>query len=289
MQLNQILLTTDFSDNARGVYQCAANLAANFHANLHLVHFAGAIPSLIPSASRESLFGILDQALSQETTGHPALKDIEVQRRLERHRWTRSRQRALEQDLGIDLIVMASQGRTGIARMLLGSFADRVIRHSSVPVLLFRTTENVEMFNPRTVLVPHDFYDRPSAVLPMMRWLGKHFQSSFRFLHVYDPSWTESQSISGMEQQFAMALKSSQTPSVEERFAKLVSEELSGLDVTLETAQGFPSQQAVHRAHQLKADLVLLEKLDGLGGVARAVTRDAKCSVLTVPIIDMDN
>lgn len=36
--------------------------------------------------------------------------------------------------LGVDLIVMASRGRTGVKHTLLGSVAERVVRSSSVPV-----------------------------------------------------------------------------------------------------------------------------------------------------------
>jgi len=37
-----------------------------------------------------------------------------------------------------DLIVMASHGRRGIAKLLLGSEATKVLTHSSVPVLIYR-------------------------------------------------------------------------------------------------------------------------------------------------------
>ena len=39
---------------------------------------------------------------------------------------------------GCDLIVMASHGRRGISRLLLGSQANTVVTHSSVPVLICR-------------------------------------------------------------------------------------------------------------------------------------------------------
>ena len=42
----------------------------------------------------------------------------------------------------IDLIVMATHGRSGIGRWALGSVADRVIRHSNVPVLLVRASKD---------------------------------------------------------------------------------------------------------------------------------------------------
>lgn len=44
----------------------------------------------------------------------------------------------LSQDMGRPLIVMATHGRTGISRSVLGSVADRVLRGSSNPVLLMR-------------------------------------------------------------------------------------------------------------------------------------------------------
>jgi nucleotide-binding universal stress UspA family protein len=40
--------------------------------------------------------------------------------------------------LGCDLIVMASHGRRGIVRLLLGSQANEVLTHSTIPVLICR-------------------------------------------------------------------------------------------------------------------------------------------------------
>jgi nucleotide-binding universal stress UspA family protein len=41
-------------------------------------------------------------------------------------------------DVGADLIVMASHGRRGFDRLLLGSQANKVVTHSKVPVLIVR-------------------------------------------------------------------------------------------------------------------------------------------------------
>lgn len=42
------------------------------------------------------------------------------------------------EDADVDLIVMGSHGRTGVARILLGSVAERVVRRSPTPVLVVR-------------------------------------------------------------------------------------------------------------------------------------------------------
>ncbi|MCB9670875.1 MAG: universal stress protein [Alphaproteobacteria bacterium] len=45
----------------------------------------------------------------------------------------------LASSLGADLVVLASHGRTGLSRVLLGSVAERVARHSPCPVLIVRS------------------------------------------------------------------------------------------------------------------------------------------------------
>jgi nucleotide-binding universal stress UspA family protein len=44
---------------------------------------------------------------------------------------------------GVDLIAMATHGRTGLTHLMLGSVAEHVVRHVNVPVFMFRP-ENVK-------------------------------------------------------------------------------------------------------------------------------------------------
>ncbi len=45
------------------------------------------------------------------------------------------------EELQVDVIAMSTHGRTGPARWLLGSIAERVVHNSKIPVLLIRATE----------------------------------------------------------------------------------------------------------------------------------------------------
>lgn len=59
-----------------------------------------------------------------------------------------------ERDAGIDLVVMASHGRTGLARFALGSVAGQLIQYGTAPVLLVRAFGDDSL--PDRVLVPLD-------------------------------------------------------------------------------------------------------------------------------------
>lgn len=78
--------------------------------------------------SRESLAGI-EARLGAD--GTPAT--TEVRRGL-------ASQAVAEATLPADLLVLASHGRTGPARWLLGSMVEDAVRHAKVPVLLIRAS-----------------------------------------------------------------------------------------------------------------------------------------------------
>ncbi len=53
-------------------------------------------------------------------------------------------QRILEQSSGYDLIVMGTHGKSGFLGRLMGSVAEKVVRQSTVPVLVVRLPEPAE-------------------------------------------------------------------------------------------------------------------------------------------------
>ena len=137
-QFRRILVPHDFSESADAALELAADLAAAQGARLDVLHVVEPFhpPPEVVTWLRES----------QEIG--PQLKRLEqlVAARLGRRRVTFQCKvvvgypvnAILEAARDADLIVMATQGRTGIPHLLIGSVAERVVRHATKPVLTVR-------------------------------------------------------------------------------------------------------------------------------------------------------
>jgi nucleotide-binding universal stress UspA family protein len=141
VNVKRILFPTDFSTHADFAWPFALTFAQRFSADLHLLHVVTPPPRLTetyvahfdPEKVVEALCQEAQRALdpllqTAAARGLTARREIRVGvdfREIVEY--------ARTQD--IDLIVMATHGRTGLAHALVGSVAERVVRKSSCPVL----------------------------------------------------------------------------------------------------------------------------------------------------------
>jgi nucleotide-binding universal stress UspA family protein len=95
------------------------------------------------------------------------------------------------QDLGIDLVVMATHGRGGIRRAWLGSVADHLIRTLEVPVLLVRPAEGRALPDHRPgvgqILVPLDGSPLAEEALDAAAALARIWDAEVTLLQVVRP------------------------------------------------------------------------------------------------------
>ncbi len=96
-----------------------------------------------------------------------------------------------------DLIVMATHGRSGLRRFILGSVADRLLTLSSVPVLLVRATDNasedllVEETAFKRILVPLDGREATPTAIPLALAMAKLFSADVTLLYADENGETE--------------------------------------------------------------------------------------------------
>jgi nucleotide-binding universal stress UspA family protein len=140
-----ILAPTDFSEPSSQAVGAAIDLAVAFGAGLTLMHtvetpsyaYMGMPYMSIPV---DLLTPIEDTARSLLSSALEAARKRVPGATAELRRGSSWQQiLAVAAEVGADLIVMGTHGRSGITHALLGSVTEKVVRHSPVPVLTFRT------------------------------------------------------------------------------------------------------------------------------------------------------
>ncbi|MFA9503381.1 universal stress protein [Natrinema sp. H-ect1] len=135
-----VLVPTDGSDHATAALEEAASIAADCGATVHLLSVVDELPEVLDTGSaalsagvEENVQAVLDEAAA--TARDAGVDDVtttiasgSVAREIT----------AAADSTAADLIVMGTHGHTGLDRHLLGSFTERVMRTSPVPVLTTR-------------------------------------------------------------------------------------------------------------------------------------------------------
>ncbi len=146
-KIDKILLPTDFSDHSKVPVPWAVDLAKKYKAELHIIHvfdeaafeafffnYAGETQEYFEKF-REGFQAEVDDFLDGVNTsgvtivpvlsnGNPFVEIVQYAK-----------------DNGIDIIVLGTHGRTGMAHMLMGSIAEKVVRKAHCPVLTVRSPE----------------------------------------------------------------------------------------------------------------------------------------------------
>jgi nucleotide-binding universal stress UspA family protein len=144
MEFRHILAPTDFSEYSKTAVASALELAKKFGAKLTILHVVepppypieGYVPPNLSTTFLEDLERQASQDLAQIVPEAEAA-NVEVARLVTVGTPYRSIIDTAEAQQ-VDLIVMATAGRTGFSHLLLGSIAERVVRTASCPVLTIR-------------------------------------------------------------------------------------------------------------------------------------------------------
>ena len=176
----QIMVPLDASELAERALPCAERLGVATGATLHLVHVLELVPPPEgPFALAYAPGGIHGDLVAQETQQATAYLDKVRERVAAGGVHVRTEQMLglaaatlldYERDAGIDLVVMCSHGRTGLARFALGSVAERLLHHGTAPVLLVRPFgDSVTLEH---VVVPLDGSERAEEALRVVDHLA---------------------------------------------------------------------------------------------------------------------
>jgi nucleotide-binding universal stress UspA family protein len=188
----QIMVPLDGSELAERALPCAARLGVATGATLHLVHVVELAPPLTwPFAPAYLPGSVYDDLVAQETQQATAYLDTMRARVAAGGVHVRTEQMVgyaaatlldYERDAGIDLVVMCSHGRTGLARFALGSVAERLLHHGTAPVLLGRPFGDPVTLE--HVVVPLDGSERAEEALRVVDHLARYVVHEVTLLRV---------------------------------------------------------------------------------------------------------
>lgn len=294
--LREILAPTDFSNESRVGVAYAFNLAEKLGATVALLHVIEPLPVMEgmeafpllptrPEITRQARIQ-LERIADQESKKDSRLTTIVRTAKPFYGIITAAAERKA------DLIVMATHGYTGVNHVLLGSTAERVVRHAPCPVLTVRVRaagSNAAAPHLRLtrILVPIDFSDTSKLALPWAAFLAEAFDAEIVLLHVtekYPIDYLLGREL--MNEAITPLMKAAEVAL--ERIADNVHGS-TGIKTSVVVRDGVPHKEICLAAQELHADLIALTthgytglKHVWLGSTAERVVRDAQCPVLAL-------
>ena len=304
LRIKNVLVPLDFSQTSHSALRSVLPLLERFGANLHLVH-------VLP----------LDSPFARLADLPMVVPGVEIRRRVRRDLGKAAKNYAIETESAhlqmrrgtafaeicslasenaIDLIVIATRGISGLKHVLLGSTAERVVRHSPCPVLVVRDRGKDRKPNRngsikgrqatiKRILVPIDFSDYSAGNLACAKQLAKEFNATLVLLHsIAIPYFVTSDEYARYD--FPLLMQQS------EKYAKTQMRTLVAKMIR-DGVRAEPSLQIGHAGQEIcacaeaeKADLIVTSthgwtglKHVLIGSTAEYVVRHSSVPVLVVP------
>ncbi len=149
--MKKILVPTDFSPQAENALKVAAQLALKHGSEIYLLHSLEMPLSIGGTSDKSSLpeslyFIKLAEKSFSEILEKPYLQEINVREAIG-HNEIYHDIKAIVDNNEIDLVIMGSHGASGFKEMFIGSNTEKVVRTSSIPVLVIKNDHEVFEIN----------------------------------------------------------------------------------------------------------------------------------------------
>jgi nucleotide-binding universal stress UspA family protein len=281
VRLKNILWTTDFSPASQACLPHAIALARRYESTLYLANVV--VPHPYPMVSPEAAPYVETLRQGSSSRLESLAESAELQGTphevLMGHGEVADEVNSMVREHQIDLLVLATHGRRGLRRFLLGSVAEEIWRTAECPVLtvgpraLDRPIEEIAL---RQILYPTDLSAESFAAAPFALSLALEYGSRLTVLHVVPAAIRTSARLlaRAFRDEFREAFPSETAPWCEPECL---------------VESGEPAETILRIAKDRQADLIVLgvrspEALakQHVSNVAYPTVAGAECPVLTV-------
>jgi nucleotide-binding universal stress UspA family protein len=190
------------------------------------------------------------------------------------------------------MITMATHGRSGLNRFLLGSVAEKVLRGTATPLLLIRATEEAKSAGEaalKSIIVPLDGSELAESVLPMVAGLAKTLDLEvelFRAYHIpYNVYAGDEGYYAGNFDELIASVREEASEYLDKKIAEL--KKLGVAKVSCVTKEGFAGDEIIAVGRNTPGGLIAMcshgrsgVKRWVLGSVAETVVRHSGGPVL---------
>lgn len=188
--MKKILVPTDYSEQARNAVEHAIKLAENFNATVYLFH-AFHVP--VPTMESTILLSLDDiEAENEQRLKAESLRikdELKPQIPVEAISRVGFAEEAIVttgEEERTDLIIMGSEGASGLEEFFVGTNTAGVIERSSCPVLCIPA--DYKFREPKNILFAYDYHEiKDKSELKLMFDIAQKFAANIQILHVDKP------------------------------------------------------------------------------------------------------
>ena len=288
-----ILIAVDLSEGSRQAILHGSHLAKRSQGNVHLLNVVtdpglylsdASVPVIIPPTFLTEVRDAAEQGLAKLLTGDEA-RTFKVSREVIIDSPAEGIVRIARQRQS-DLICIGTHGRSGLARLALGSIAERVVQRAPCPVLVGRSGKEGERNLFRRIAVAIDFSEFSPGLLQLARQVAGTEPVTLDLLHVVE-EYPLNRSEFSADEPFVQDDLNARRSDAEKRLAAL---DVPEATVARRVLLGRPFVEINQYAAENQIDLIIVGTHGRtglrhwfLGSVAEMIVRKSPCSVLVMP------
>ncbi|TRX47144.1 universal stress protein [Fulvivirga sp. M361] len=201
--MQKILVPTDFSDEAGYAVELAIRVAKKMNAEIFLLHvvedssvtsvsYTGEI-DLPDMQDRLFIVKLIERAKAQLADTIAAHSDVNITQHLRvGNPYHNIKDIITEQQ--VDLVVMGTTGVSGINELLIGSNAEKVVRHAKCPVLTVK--QSAEDYDFNDIVFATDLNKQDEVCVNAVKNFGKMFDAKIHMVRINTPNNFEADNIS---------------------------------------------------------------------------------------------
>lgn len=192
--MKTILVPTDFSEQSQNALHLASQIAGKLHAEVRLLHvieqpsgtyFTAVSEGLNDQLDNAFLLSLMEKLKVQMEATVQEHRGIKMDYRIKIGHFYRSLVSYIQEN-DIDMVIMGTKGISGLDEMIVGSNAEKVVRHVKVPVLAIK--DKIELDEVKEIVFGTSLTNRKEKVAAELKNIQQIFNAHLHLVDINTPN-----------------------------------------------------------------------------------------------------